>query len=75
MGRRKALTDDQVNEIFASPDVSSKELAAKFGVSYVTILKVRQGKGAYAVSEAPVEGTLVLDAHGEVVGLQPILVE
>lgn len=75
MGRRKALTDEQVNEIFANPDVPSKEFATKFGVSYVTILKVRKGLGAYAVSDAPVEGTLVLDAHGEVIGLQPILVE
>lgn len=75
MGRHRALTDDQVNEIFQSPTVSSKEFATRFGVSYVTILKVRKGQGAYAVSENPVEGTLVLDSHGEVIGLTPLLVE
>ena len=75
MGRHRALTNDQVNEIFQNPTVSSKEFATRFGVSYVTILKVRQGKGAYEVSSNPVEGTLVLDGHGEVIGIQPILVD
>ncbi len=72
MGRRRALTDEQVNEIFANTEVSSKEFATKFGVSYVTVLKVRQGKGAYKVHDLPIEGQIVLDQHGNVV-LAPLV--
>lgn len=67
MGRHKALTDEQVNEIFGSPEVSSKEFATRFGVSYVTVLKVRQGKGAYAPTDEPLVGQLVLDDQGNTV--------
>ncbi len=65
MGRRRALTDDQVNEIFGSPEVSSKEFATRFGVSYVTVLKVRQGKGAYTPTTEPLVGQLVLNEEGQ----------
>jgi len=66
MGRKRALTYEQVNEIFNSPEVSSKEFASRFGVSYVTILKVRKGKGAYT----PIEDTsmVFLNSNGEEVG-------
>jgi hypothetical protein len=66
MGRKRALTDEQVNEIFNNPETSAKEFASRFGVSYVTILKVRKGKGAYT----PVEnsGLIFLNSNGEEVG-------
>jgi len=64
MGRLRKLTDDQCKEILAQGDASAKDLAKLYGVSYVTILKVRQGKGAYGVAvEGPAlttHGTLVL---------------
>ena len=63
MGRNRSLTDDQIQEILSQPTVSGKTLATSYGVSYVTILKVRQGKGAYA---PVVPGSPVLDAHGVV---------
>lgn len=68
MGRKRKLTDEQVNEIFAHPEVSSTEYAKQFGVSYVTILKVRKGYGAY--KPIVTEGTMVLNPHGEVIGVQ-----
>ncbi len=67
MGRRRALTDVQVYEIFGSPEVSSKEFATRFNVSYVTVLKVRQGKGAYTPTDEPLVGQLVLDDQGHTV--------
>lgn len=63
MGRKAALTDEQVAQVRARNEESAKVLATEFGVTYQTILKVRKGAHPYEFPEYP-QGELQFDSHG-----------
>ncbi len=67
MGRKAKLTDNQVKDIRNSTG-TQRNLASEFKVSLLTVWKVKNYKEAYAVK---VEGTPVLNAHGEEVDFIP----
>lgn len=68
MGRKAKLTEDQIIQFIRLSKRTQKELAKEFGVSLLTIWKVKNFKEAYAIK---VEGTPVLDEHGREVGFVP----
>ncbi len=69
MGRRVALTPDQVEAIRASTKTLA-ELKVEYGVSTLTLGKVRRFQGAYKNSVLEF-GTPVLDSHGIITNVIP----
>jgi hypothetical protein len=62
MGRRRIFTDEQVQAIQDDPR-HYKDIAREFGVTLLTIGKVKRKEGAYA--ELPrIPDNPVLDQHG-----------
>lgn len=69
MGRHAALTPEQVGMIRNST-ARYVDLADTFGVSKLTIVKVRNFQGVYAAKAVKL-GTPILDAHGQTIGVTP----
>lgn len=68
MSRKAKLNSDCVDAIRNDRLSTQKELAKVYGVSLLTIWKVKNFKGTYAIK---IEGTPVLNAHGEEVDFIP----
>ena len=51
MGRHLKLTEEQIKEVCQSND-SARDLAKRFGVSYITILNYRRKYGSKESSQA-----------------------
>lgn len=47
MGRKRKLTDEQIEQIITHPNIPAKDWARQFGVSIVTVYKAKHGAGTY----------------------------
>jgi hypothetical protein len=71
MSRKAKLTNIQV-EIIRHSIATQKELSKQHGVSLLTIWKVKNFKGTYAVKPEDI-GTPILDSSGNTVGVARVV--